>query len=86
MKIFEITVLISVYWLASFPNHRHRHNRCDSLMPSANKINKILLSTHVQAAERAELQEREEIRTIVLVWKAKRGNEGEQDTHLGVVY
>lgn len=47
---------------------------------------KILSSTHVQGAQRAELQGKDEIRAIVPVWTAKRGNEGEQDTHLGVVY
>lgn len=47
---------------------------------------KFLSSTQVQEALRAVLQERDEIRTIVLVWTAKRGNQGEQDTHLGAVY
>lgn len=43
-------------------------------------------STQVQEAERAVLRDGDEIRVMVLMWTLKRGNEGEQDTHLGVVY
>lgn len=46
----------------------------------------ILLKHQVQEAQSAALQERDETEVIVLERTAKRGNEGEQDTHLGVVY
>lgn len=39
-----------------------------------------------RADEYGERKEEDEIRVIVLTWTAERGNEGERDSHLGVVY
>lgn len=47
---------------------------------------KFLSSTQAQEAQKTVVWERDEIRLMVLMWTVKRGNEGEQDTHLGVVY